>query len=339
VGAAAGSISRHPVGQDAPMVVSTRTAVGAHAVSWRSRRALDAAGITDPALRSAYETCRRLHAQHGRTYYLATLLLPPAKRPYVWALYGFARYADEFVDSLTEPDPQALVLWGGAFLDALSGGAPVEPVGTAMMDTMRRWDIPRAHVEAFLESMHMDITVTGYPTYADLEHYMYGSAAVIGLQMLPILEPIAPEAGARARVLGEAFQMSNFIRDVGEDLRRGRVYLPQEDLDAFGVTREQLARGVVTAPIRELLRFEVDRTRRLYAFAEPGIDMLHPTSRDCVRTAFTLYGGVLDEVERAGYQVLTQRVSVPLQRRLAVAVPGIRRAWAARKAAGHPRST
>ena len=158
----------------------------------------------------------------------------------------------------------------------------------------------------------MDITVTGYPTYADLERYMYGSAAVIGLQMLPILEPLTPEAGARARALGEAFQMSNFIRDVGEDLRRGRVYLPQEDLDAFGVTAEALTRGVVTAPIRELLRFEIERTRRLYAFAEPGIDMLHPTSRDCVRTAFTLYGEILDAVEEAHYQVLTRRVGVPL---------------------------
>ena len=107
---------------------------------------------------------------------------------------------------------------------------------------------------------------------------MYGSAAVIGLQMLPILEPLTPEAGARARALGEAFQMSNFIRDVGEDLKRGRVYLPQEDLDTFGVTRAALARGSVTPLIRELLAFEIERTRAMYAFAEPGIDMLHPTS-------------------------------------------------------------
>jgi phytoene synthase len=203
-----------------------------------------------------------------------------------------------------------------------------------MTHTMRRWHIPRAHVEAFLESMRMDITVTGYPTYADLETYMYGSASVIGLQMLPILEPVAPEAAARARTLGEAFQMSNFVRDVGEDLRRGRVYLPQEDLDTFGVTREVLGRGVVTPSVRELLRFEIERTRALYAFAEPGIDMLHPTSRDCVRTAFTLYGGILDAVEAAHYQVLTQRVSVPLTRRLTVALPAARRARAVRRHQG-----
>jgi phytoene synthase len=300
-----------------------------------SARTLDAAGVTDPALRAAYETCRRLHARHGRTYYLATKLLPPAKRPHVWALYGFARYADEFVDSLTDPDPQALLTWGEDFLDALSTGRPSEPVGMAMMNTMRRWNIPRSHVEAFLHSMQMDITVTGYATYGDLEQYMYGSASVIGLQMLPILEPVAPEAGARARALGEAFQLSNFIRDVGEDLRRGRVYLPQEDLDVFGVTRDVLARGVVTAPVRDLLKFEIERARALYAFAWPGIDMLHPTSRDCVRTAFTLYGGILDAVEAAHYQVLTQRVGVPLGRRIAVALPGWRRARAVRSEQRH----
>jgi phytoene synthase len=297
-----------------------------------SDRVLDAAGITDPALRSAYETCRKLNADHGKTYYLASLLLPPAKRPHVWALYGFARHADEYVDSLTSPDPDALIRWGDEFLDALSGGTrPQEPAALAMLNTMRRWAIPRQHVEAFLESMQMDITITGYETYSDLEHYMYGSAAVIGLQMLPVLEPISPEAGSRARALGEAFQMTNFIRDVGDDLKRGRVYLPQEDLDTFGVTRETLRQGVVTPMVRELIAFEIERTRALYTFAAPGIEMLHPNSRDCMRTAFTLYSEILDQVERADYQVLTQRVGVPLSRRLRVAVPALRRARAARR--------
>ena len=169
-----------------------------------SAAALDAAALTDPALRdpqlrAAFEVCRRLHADHGKTYYLATLLLPAAKRPYVWALYGFARYADEFVDSLTDPDPDALVAWSDDFLKSLdSGEAAEEPVGRAMAATMRRWDVPREHVEAFLDSMRMDITETGYATYADLNRYVYGSAAVIGLQMLPILEPLTPAAVAPA---------------------------------------------------------------------------------------------------------------------------------------------
>ncbi|GAB3262932.1 phytoene/squalene synthase family protein [Kineosporia babensis] len=298
-----------------------------------TEQALDAAKIGDQKLRAAYEACRKVNAEHGKTYYLASMLLPPAKRPYVWALYAFARSADEFVDSLTAPDPAALQAWGNEFLEALSGGpVPQDPAAVATLHTVRRWSIPRTHIEAFLESMQMDATITGYQTYADLEQYMYGSAAVIGLQMLPILEPQTPEATARARALGEAFQMSNFIRDVGEDLQRGRVYLPQEDLDSFGVTREALNARVVTPMIRELLKFEIERTRRLYAFAEPGIAMLHPTSQDCMRTAFTLYGEILDAVEQIDYQVLTRRASVSLPRRLSVALPAARRAKKARKA-------
>ena len=213
-----------------------------------SRRALDAAGIIDPALRACYEACRRLHADHGKTYYLATLLLPPHKRPHVHALYGFARYADEFVDSLSAPDPEELLRWGGQFLVDLERGHSDDEIGRALIHTARTFDIPHAHFRDFLASMRMDITVTGYATYADLEHYMYGSAAVIGLEMVPILGPLTDEAYPRARALGEAFQLSNFIRDVGEDLRRGRVYLPQEDLDRYGVTRADLARGVVRRP-------------------------------------------------------------------------------------------
>jgi 15-cis-phytoene synthase len=297
-----------------------------------SRRELDAAGITDPRLRASYAQCQRLNAQHGRTYYLATLLLPPAKRPYVHALYGFARYADDLIDSLDTPDPDALVAWSDGFLRDLAAGRSDDPVSRATIDTIRRWDLPLEHFEAFLASMRMDITVTSYPTYDELVDYMYGSAAVIGLEMVPILGALTDEAHPRARALGEAFQLTNFIRDVGEDLRRGRLYLPEKDLASFGVDREELVHGVVTRRIRELLRFEIARTRERYAYAEPGIAMLHPTSRDCVRTAFELYGAILREVERADYQVLTQRVSVPVRRRLRVAGPAYARAVRARRA-------
>jgi 15-cis-phytoene synthase len=305
-------------------------------------RELDAAGITDPPLRAAYERCRELNAQHGRTYYLATLLLPPAKRPYVHALYGFARYADELVDDLRHPDPAGLMTWGDEFLadlDRFSTGRPDygeirDPVSRAAVHTARTWGIARETFEAFLASMRMDITVTSYPTYTDLERYMYGSAAVIGLQMVPLLEPLdgmAGRAAEHAQVLGKAFQMSNFIRDVGEDMRRGRVYLPQEDLYRFGVTRGDLQPGPAAPQVRALLAFEVARTRRLYADAEPGVDLVHPSSRDCLRTAFVLYGGILDAVERADYQVLAKRVAVPIPRRLAVALPALVRARRARR--------
>jgi phytoene synthase len=303
-----------------------------------SARELDAAGITDPALRASYEQCRRLNAAHGRTYYLATLLLPPAKRPYVHALYGFARYADEIVDDLDstlteEEKADRLVGWGTRFLAEVRSGGSEHPISHAVVDTVRRWDIPLGLFEDFLASMRMDLTVTGYPTYDDLMKYVWGSAAVIGLQMVPLLEPVVPRELAEpyAADLGVAFQLSNFVRDVGEDLRRGRVYLPGEDLEHFGVDRERLARGVVDGPVRRLLAYEIARTRELFRAAEPGIRLLHPTSRDCVRTAFRLYGGILDEVERADYQVLDRRVAVGPARRLAVAVPGLARAYAARR--------
>jgi phytoene synthase len=297
-----------------------------------SRRELDAAGITDPALRESYERCRRVNAAHGRTYYLATLLLPAAKRPYVHALYGLARYADELVDDLEHPDPAALLTWGKRFLDDLSLGDSTDPIGRAAVHTARTWDIPAEHFEAFLASMRMDISRTAYATYADLEQYMHGSAAVIGLQMLPLLGPLDPDAEFYAGELGKAFQMSNFIRDVAEDLSRGRVYLPQEDLETFGVSWSDLAPAPVSQPVRELLRFEIARTRATYRAAAPGIDLLHPSSRDCIRTAFLLYRAILDEVENAEYEVLRRRVTVPGRRRVAVAVPALVKARRARRA-------
>jgi phytoene synthase len=304
-------------------------------------RELDAAKITDPALRAGYDRCRRLNAAHGRTYYLATLLLPPAKRPYVHALYGFARYVDDVVDDLSPsstPQQRAdrLLSWSEDFLAELDWGATSDPLRRAVLDTAARWQIPHAYFADFLESMAMDLTVTGYQTYADLERYMWGSAAVIGLEMLPILgraddtvrEDVLEQ---HAIALGIAFQLTNFLRDVAEDLRRGRVYLPQESLDRFGVDRDRLRRGRVDEPIRNLLAWEIERTRGLYRKAEPGIGLVHPTSRDCLRTAFTLYGEILDEIERADYDVFSGRVSVGLARRASVGARGLRGAWSARR--------
>jgi len=298
-----------------------------------STRELDAAGITGRELRASYEACRRLNASHGKTYYLATLLLPAWKRPYVHALYGFARYADEIVDDLgstLRDDEKAawLLGWGEQFVADVAAGGSDHAISRAVVDTVRRWDIPMAHVEAFLTSMRMDLTVTSYATYDDLLAYVHGSAAVIGLEMVPVLEPIVPREVAEpyAADLGVAFQLSNFIRDVGEDLRRGRVYLPMEDLAAFGVDREHLSRGVVDGPVRRLLAFEVARTREIYRSAAQGVRLLHPSSRPCIETALALYGGILDEVEKADYAVLGQRVSVGAARRIAVAGPGLLRA-------------
>ena len=285
---------------------------------------LTAAGITDPDLRASYAECKRLNALHGKTYFLATLLLPKAKRPFVHALYGFARYADEIVDDLAselsiEEKAQALSSWGDGVLADLKKGTSVDHVGRALIDTVKRFDIPHEHFEAFLHSMTMDLTVQEYETYEDLLEYVYGSAAVIGLEMVPILGPLHKDAYEAAKKLGIAFQLANFIRDVDEDLDRGRVYLPIKELAQFGVTREMLEERVLTPEIVEALKFQIARVRQLQAEATPGIAMLEASSRPCIEAASTLYCGIVDEVEKIGYDIFNQRAKTSTARRIRVA--------------------
>jgi 15-cis-phytoene synthase len=276
-------------------------------------------------LTAAYERCRQLHARHGRTYYLATLLLPRWKRRHVHALYGFARYADEIVDDLASTldgagQAAALDAFRRRFLAGLHGAPVDDPVLPAVLHTVRAFDLNLGDFEQFLASMAMDLRTDGYRTYQDLLGYMEGSAAVIGTMLAPILESVdPPQAREHARQLGLAFQLTNFIRDISEDHRRGRVYLPAEDLARFGVARADLAADRASPAVAELLAFEVTRARAHYRAAEPGIELLAPSSRPCVRVAFDLYGGILTEVERAGYQVLGRRVRVPHHHRLWVA--------------------
>ena len=285
---------------------------------------LTAAGITDPDLRASYAECKRLNALHGKTYFLATLLLPKAKRPFVHALYGFARYADEIVDDLAselsvEEKAQALSTWGNTVLADLKKGTSVDHVGRALIDTVKRFDIPHEHFEAFLHSMTMDLTVQEYETYEDLLEYVYGSAAVIGLEMVPILGPLHNDAFEAAKKLGIAFQLANFIRDVDEDLDRGRVYLPIKELAQFGVTREMLEERALTPEIIEALKFQIARVRQLQAEAAPGIAMLEATSRPCIQAASVLYCGIVDEVEKIGYDIFNQRAKTSTARRIRVA--------------------
>ncbi|WP_410672313.1 phytoene/squalene synthase family protein [Amycolatopsis sp. cmx-4-68] len=310
-----------------------------------TRRELDAAGITGDELRHAYRRCRELNARHGRTYFLATRMLSPAQRPAVHALYGFARRLDDLVD---EPEPGAtpesiaatLTDEEDAFLKELAAGHSDDPLRTAVIDTATRYAIPEPHFRAFFASMRMDLTVTGYPTRAALDEYVHGSAEVIGLQVLPVLGTVVPreEAAPHAAALGKAFQLTNFLRDVGEDLDRGRIYLPADELAAFGVDRDRLrwcarARRLDLA-VQRALADQVARTRRVYAEARPGIAMLHPASRPCVWTAYVLYGGILDRIEAAGHNVFAGRARVPRHRRLLAAGDALVRAqWARRR---HP---
>ena len=298
---------------------------------------LDAAGITDPALRASYAECKRLNSLHGKTYYLATLLLPPAKRPFVHALYGFARYADEIVDDLAStlsPQEKADVLrtWSSGVLSDLSAGKSNDAVGAALVDTVSRFNIPHQHFVDFLHSMEMDLTVSTYANYEALSEYVYGSAAVIGLEMLPILGALSDDAYESAKKLGIAFQLANFIRDVGEDLDRGRIYLPLDELAAHGVTEEMLYKRVLTPEIIAALKFQIARVRQLQTEAAPGIDLLHPTSRPCIRAASELYCGIVDEVEAIGYDIFNKRAKTSTARRIRVAGKAYLQALSARRA-------
>ncbi|MFI0821024.1 phytoene/squalene synthase family protein [Streptomyces sp. NPDC021098] len=303
-----------------------------------TRHELDAAGIHDPALRADYLRCRLLNARHGRTYFLATRLLPAARRPAVHALYGFARRADDLVDT---PGGTALP---EARLDRLADelsrglrtGRSAEPVVRALAHTAATYRIDHRHFTDFMASMRADLTVTDYPTFAHLRHYMHGSAAVIGLQMLPVLGHVVPreDAEPHAAALGVAFQLTNFLRDVGEDLDRGRIYLPADLMAAHRVDRERLlwSRRTgrrdwrITAALREFAAL----TRGYYRRALPGIPMLDQVARPCIRTAYVLYGGIVTAVERDGYAVLHQRSVVRRQVRAAVAFDGLVRVGAAR---------
>ena len=298
---------------------------------------LDAAGITDPALRASYAECKRLNSLHGKTYYLATLLLPPAKRPFVHALYGFARYADEIVDDLAStlsPQEKADVLrtWSSGVLSDLSAGKSNDAVGAALVDTVTRFKIPHQHFVDFLHSMEMDLTVSTYANYEALSEYVYGSAAVIGLEMVPILGALSDDAYESAKKLGIAFQLANFIRDVGEDLDRGRIYLPLDELAAHGVTEEMLYKRVLTPEIIAALKFQIARVRQLQTEAAPGIDLLHATSRPCIRAASELYCGIVDEVEAIGYDIFNKRAKTSTARRIRVAGKAYLQALSARRA-------
>jgi 15-cis-phytoene synthase len=296
---------------------------------------LNAAGITDPELRASYAECKRLNSLHGKTYYLATLLLPASKRPFVHALYGFARYADEIVDDLAstltaKEKAEVLRNWSSDVLRGLETGKSSDLVGRALIDTVQRFDIPHQHFVDFLHSMEMDLTVTEYQTFDDLYEYVYGSAAVIGLQMVPILGGDTVNSLEAAKNLGVAFQLANFIRDVGEDLDRGRVYLPLQELAEHGVTRQMLETRKLTPEIISALKFQIARVRQLQKAAEPGIALLDKTSQPCIRAASELYCGIVDEVEKIGYDIFNKRAKTSTARRARVAFAAYISAVAAR---------
>jgi phytoene synthase len=270
-------------------------------------------------LDASYARCRELNKAYGTTYYAATFVLPRVKRHHVHALYGFCRYADDIVDDLG-PAPvdvreKALADFGERFFADLADGDSDDPVLKAVVHTVKAFSIDPGCFRLFLRSMTMDLTVTTYDTFDDLLDYMDGSAAVIGEMMLPILEPSSAAAAPHARDLGIAFQLTNFLRDVSEDLDRGRVYLPQEDVRRFGASP---AERRVCGSWRELMRYEIARTREYYASADLGMPYLPSASARCIRAARRLYSAILDRIEAADYDVFTRRARVPSWRKALV---------------------
>jgi phytoene synthase len=275
-------------------------------------------------LTQSYEECKRLNALHGKTYYLATLLLPAKKRPPVHALYGFARFADEIVDDLASTlsdEEKAVELrhWGSQVISDLRQGKSDDLIGRALVDTVTQYSIPLDYFEAFMKSMEMDLTVTRYNNYEDLMTYVYGSAVVIGLEMLPILGYNDPRAIEAATALGTAFQLANFIRDIDEDIDRGRIYMPLDELERFGVSEAMLLNRKLTPEIIEAIKFQIARVRELQAVADAGIKYLDPISRPCIRAASELYCGIVDEIEANGYDIFTKRATTSKWRRFRVA--------------------
>jgi 15-cis-phytoene synthase len=277
-------------------------------------------------LEESYEINRQLNKASGTTYYWSTHLLPAIKRPHVHALYGLCRYADDIVDDLgssatVDERANALKTFGDQFFAGYQAGRSQHPVLKAVVHTVRAFDIDPDCVRRFLRSMTMDLSVATYASYADLEEYMDGSAAVIGEMMLPILEPSDPRAIGHARDLGNAFQLTNFLRDVAEDLDRGRVYIPQEDIARFGA--DPAARAV-TPEWKALMAFEIERCNTLYLSADRGVSMLPPGSQRCIAAARDLYSGILGKIEEADYDVFSQRVRVSGARKLGMAFKVLR---------------
>ncbi|OYO09215.1 hypothetical protein CGZ98_15775 [Enemella evansiae] len=277
-------------------------------------------------LAEGYRCCAELTRRHGTTYYWGAALLPPAQRRDVHAVYALCRLADDIVDEpetvrlplALDGDPaQRLAGFADAFRIACDGDAAGVPVLAAVADTVRRRRIDPECFERFFAAMTLDLTRTSWASWPELrDGYMEGSAAVIGEMMLPVLEPYTAEARHPARQLGLAFQLTNFIRDVGEDLDRGRVYLPADDLARHGADPW---RRRVDPAWREFLAEQIARNRELYEQARPGIEMLPPASARCVGTAHRLYAQILDRIEAADFDVFSTRRRVPTWRKLATA--------------------
>ncbi len=294
----------------------------------------DLAGREPFASPSDYAYCRRLHRRHGTTYYFASRRFPQPMRDRVDAIYGFVREADEWVDNpgaMSRDDSRRLLdRFRSGLIEGARGVRPSFPALRPFCDAMHACSIPIEEPLLFLDAMEQDLDQARYETYADLEVYMQGSAAAVGLMMTAVMG-MRPDEDTRRRAccLGNAMQLTNFIRDVDEDLRRGRVYLPLEDLDRFGVSLAGLEARRFTPEVRDLVAFQASRARALYAESDPGIERIPRPGRLAVRIARVLYSRILDRLEDQDHNPFAGRARTTRTEKLKAAAV---EAWRDRRA-------
>lgn len=262
------------------------------------------------SLAEAYRVCRQVTSRHSKSFFFSSQLLPAEKRHAVRALYAFCRASDDAVDMTPRDPARTLAEW--VYFARAPLPPPHDPILLAWHDTRIRYNLPATLVDELLAGVAMDLTIKRYATFADLWLYCYRVASVVGLLTMGIIGA-APGAVPYAIKLGVALQMTNILRDVGEDVRRGRVYLPQEDLERFGLTDEDILAGVHDERFQALIQFEIERTRRLYAESWPGIVLLPADSRLAIGAAAHVYRGILDKVVANGYDVYNKRAYLTLR--------------------------
>ena len=273
------------------------------------------------------EYCAEKAAQSGSSFYYSFRLLAPARRRAITALYAYCREVDDVVDEVSDPDvARAKLGWWRSEVERIYGGTPQHPVAIALQDAVRRYRLPKEYLLRVIDGMQMDLEKTRYRTFAELEDYCDHVAGVVGLLSAEIFGYQDARTRDYAQKLGVAFQLTNIIRDVGEDARRGRIYLPQEDLDRFGVAAGDVLRARTSPAFVELMRFEAERAARWY---EEAIAALPARDRRPQRAGLAMaaiYRTLLDEIARDGYAVLDRRIALTPLRKLWIAT---RAAWAA----------
>ncbi|PZR95808.1 MAG: hypothetical protein DLM69_11375 [Candidatus Chloroheliales bacterium] len=265
-------------------------------------------------LAAAQVYCQAFIKRHARSFYMASLLLPAAKRRALWSIYAFCRYTDDLVDNPNLRDHPAAAL--DDWEEQILSGQPRHPVALVYRDVAATYNIPLGLARELISGVRMDLEASEYQTWEQLRQYCYRVASVVGLLLLPILGSRDEQAAQYAIDLGIAMQLTNILRDVGEDARMGRVYLPSEDLARFGYDHERLHGGVVDDSFCALMRFEIDRARTYYNSAQLGIALLEPSTRASILAAALLYSRILDRIEANGYNVFTRRAYLNSRQKL-----------------------